>query len=133
MGILFVIQNVSFSKSLCNRISTWCAKFENMMHVEVVWKCSIFVQKPSKWLNSFLELIYFSETFGISCFVKMLCLDSGLMNSLDHNIMAPQNFDPKFHIQKTVLKICWPKLISRVLQKILELVAVFRTTFQWKP
>ena len=35
-----------FSESLCNRISTWCSKFENMMHVEVVWKCWILVQKP---------------------------------------------------------------------------------------
>ena len=105
-----------FSESLCNRISTWCAKFENMMHVRAVWKCWILVRKPSKCLNSFAELIYFLETFSILCFVEMLCSESGLMNSLDHNIMAPQNFDPKFHIHKKVLKICWLKLISPVLQ-----------------
>ena len=118
IGIFFVIQHMwLFSKSLCNRISTWCAKFENMMHVRAVWKCWILVQKPSKCLNSFAELIYFSETFNILCFAEMLCSESGLMNSLDHNIMAPQNFDPKFHIQKRMLKFCWPKLISGVLQK----------------
>ena len=104
---------------LCNRFSIWCPKFVNMMDVDVVWKCRLLDQKRSKCLNSFLESIYFSVTFSISCFVKILCSDSGLMNSLDHNIMAPQNFDPKSHIQKRVLKICWPKLISGVLRKIL--------------
>ena len=96
-----------FSKSLCNRFWRWCGKFVKMMDVCVVWKCSIFVQKPSKCLNSFLESIYFSVTFSISCFAKMLCSNSGLMKSLDHNIMAPQKFDPKFHIQKKVLNFCW--------------------------
>ena len=105
-----------FSKSLCNRISTWCAKFENMMHVGAVWKCWILVQKRSKYLISFAELIYFSETFSILCFAEILCSESGLLNSLDHNIMAPQNFDPKCHIPKKVLKICWLKVISLVLQ-----------------
>ena len=57
-------------------------------------------------MNSFAELIYFSETFSILCVAEMLCSESGLMNSLDHNIMAPQNFDPKFHIHEKVLKIC---------------------------
>ena len=94
-----------FFKSLYNRILTWCAEFKNMMHVGAVWKCWIFVQKLSKCLHSFLELIYFPETFSISYFAKMLCSNSGLMNSLDHNIMAPQNFDSKFHIQKRMLKI----------------------------
>ena len=118
IGIFFVIQHMwLFSKSLCNRISTWCVKFVKMMDVCVAWKCSILVQKPSKWLNSFAELIYFSETFSILCFAEMLCSESGLMNSLDHNIMAPQNFDPKCHIPKKVLKICWLKVKSLVLQK----------------
>ena len=116
IGIFFVIEHVAFSKSLCNRISTWCAKFENMMHVGAVWKCWILVQKRSKCLTSFAELIYFSETFSILCFAEILCSESSLMNSLDHNIMAPQNFDPKFHIQKRMLKFCWPKLISPMLQ-----------------
>ena len=108
ISIFFVIQHESFfSKSLCNRFWRWCGKFVKMMDVCVVWKCSIFVQKPSKCLNSFLESIYFSVTFSISCFAKMLCSNSGLMNSLDHNIMAPQNFDPKFHIHEKVLNFCW--------------------------
>ena len=118
IGIFFVIQHMwLFSKSLCNRISTWCVKFVKMMDVCVAWKCSILVQKPSKCLNSFLESIYFSVTSSIACFAKMLCSNLGLMNSLDHNIMAPQNFDPKCHIPKKVLKICWLKVKSLVLQK----------------
>ena len=123
-----------FFKSLRNRISTWCSEFENMMHVEVVWKCSIFVQKPSKCLNSLVELIYFWDTFSISCFAKMFCSDPGLMNSLDHNIMAPQNFDPKFHIHEKVWNFCWLKVKSLVLQPFLHTLSMLwflRYIFPW--
>ena len=125
IGIFFVIQHMwLFSKSLCNRISTWCVKFVKMMGVCVAWKCSILLQKPSKCLNSFLESIYFSVTSSMACSAKMLCSNVGLMNSLDHNIMAPQNFDPKFHIQENVLKFCWPKSTCRIRQLFLELLHV---------
>ena len=108
IGIFFVIQHVAvFWRSRYNRIWTWCAKFVKMMDVCAVWKCSLLVQKRSKCLNSFAKLIYFSETFSILCFAEMLCSDCGLMKSFGHNIMAPQNFDPKFHIHEKVLNFCW--------------------------
>ena len=107
-------------KLVCNNFSEWCRKCEKMMDINVSWKCSIFVQKVSKCLNSSKELIYFLVAVSILFFRKQLSRNWTWKNSLRLPFMLPQNFGTNFEILKKVLTFCCPPRIGHYTKTFLK-------------